>query len=155
MVHSILAWLHLGFNIFILNTVTWMREDACGSPVKNGHWLLEATQCFNQLQVHTRVKPSSSSRKGMVLPAAVRLGSPSPWLLSSGCHALSIGTSKGYSQSTFLPLQHFTCVFRTEPEFALPFLALSDESLFACQCLDLLFFLATSTFTSSTNHTLF
>lgn len=115
MVHSILAWLHLGLNISILNTVTWMREDACGSPVKNGHWLLEATQCFNQLQVHTHVKPSSSSRKGMVLPAAVRLGSPSLWTLSSGCHALSIGISKGCSQSTFLPLQLFTCVFRTEP----------------------------------------
>lgn len=108
MVHSILAWLHLGLNISILNTVTWMREDACGSPVKNGHWLLEATQCFNQLQVHTHVKPSSSSRKGMVLPAAVRLGSPSLWTLSSGCHALSIGISKGCSQSTFLPLQLFT-----------------------------------------------
>lgn len=116
MVHSILAWLHLGPNISILNTVTWMRDEACGSPVKTGHWLLEATQCFNQLQVHSHVK-LSSSRKGMVLP-----GSSPAWgpphhghYPLAVFHALSIWTSRGCSQSTFLPLHLFPCVFRTEP----------------------------------------
>lgn len=160
MVHSILAWLHLGPNNSILDTVTWMKDDACRSPVKNGHWLLEATQCFNQLQVHTHVKLSSSSRKGMVLPGcspAWGLPHHGRYLLAV-FHALSI-----WKAALRAPFFHWIFLRASselshspwQSEFALSFLALSDESLFECQCLYLLFFLATSTFTSSTSHTLF
>ena len=40
---------------------TWMRSDDYGSVVKSRYWLLEATQCLNQLYVHTHEKIFSSS----------------------------------------------------------------------------------------------
>jgi hypothetical protein len=44
-----------------------MRNNYYGFLVKSGYWLLEATQCFNQLYVHTHENVFTLSESSMVL----------------------------------------------------------------------------------------
>lgn len=60
----------------------WCQRFTCQEWVL----ALEATQCFNQLCVHTYVKFFSLSKKGMALPGcSPGFWSLSPWMPSSGC----------------------------------------------------------------------
>ena len=166
----------------MLDNLAWMRGDEYGSVVKSSYWLLEATRCFNQLYVHTHEKVFSLNEKTWSLWSKTKIISPGS---SPGCCSPSPQDNNNvifwlsfmplsiwifFSQTVFLQLQllHlFLGQIRsggpgtpcTQTECAEPFLVLSDEFLFAYQCLgswdsSLLLLSTTSAFTFVTNHVL-